>query len=172
MSALKLTFEYPAHPAAKVAAPRLAECLRLAGVELKLVEVAETELEAGLRAGRRFDMAYRIGNCAEPVREAGPLICPGYDAPPAADGLAAIASDRTREVLLALERAPQWAAARELVLLLDRETRDELPVLPLWQIEEHFAWRDNLRGPSAATEHLYHSVGSWEIEPWYARDPW
>jgi peptide/nickel transport system substrate-binding protein len=169
---MKLTFEYPAIPEAQAVAPKIIEALREAGLEIKEFERSPTELEASLRAGRRFDLAYRVGHCTEPVMEAGPLLCPGYDAPPSADGLAAIASPRTLQVLLQLERASEWPSARALATLLDRESRDELPILPLWQIEDHYAWRTRLKGPAESAERLYDSVQDWEIEPWYAKDPW
>jgi peptide/nickel transport system substrate-binding protein len=63
-------------------------------------------------------------------------------------------------------------SARELLLQIDREARDELPILPLWQLQDHYAWRTRLRGPGAAAEHLYQDVETWEIDPWFAPDPW
>ena len=71
-----------------------------------------------------------------------------------------------------LERAPEWATARATVQQVDRESRDELPILPLWQLEGHYAWRSRLKGPPEATALLYEGVETWEIEPWFAKDPW
>jgi peptide/nickel transport system substrate-binding protein len=171
-SAIKLTFEYPAIPEARAVAPKLVEALTAAGLEIKAVERPESELESSLRAGRRFDLAYRALRVGEPALEAGPLLCPGYDAPPAADGLAAIASPRTMQLLLQLERVPEWPSARAMTVQLDRESRDELPVIPLWQLQDHYAWRTRLKGPADATDALYKGIETWEIEPWFAKDPW
>jgi peptide/nickel transport system substrate-binding protein len=170
--AIKLTLEFPATPEAQAAAPRIAEALRQAGLEIVPVERPLAALESELRAGRRFDLAYRGGRGGEPVLDAGPRLCPGYDAPPDADGLAALASPRILQLLLQLEQAQDWPSARELVLQIDRETRDELPILPLWQLQDHYAWRTRLRGPGETAEHLYQEIASWEIEPWFAKDPW
>ena len=79
---IKLTLEYPAIPEAQAVVPRLVEAFRLAGVEVVASERPESELEAELRAGRQFDLAYRATRCDEPVIDAGPMIAPGYDAPP------------------------------------------------------------------------------------------
>ncbi len=46
--------------------------------------------------------------------------------------------------------------------------RDELPILPLWQIEDHYAWRA-VEGPRGR-EHLYQGIAAWEIEPWFVKD--
>ena len=87
--------------------------------------------------------------CDEPVFDAGLLLCPGYDAPPDADALASSASPEILQLLLRLERASEWPTARGLALQIDRESRDELPVIPLWQVVDHYAWRDRLKGPAA-----------------------
>ncbi|HEV3165544.1 MAG TPA: ABC transporter substrate-binding protein [Isosphaeraceae bacterium] len=169
---IKLTFEYPAIPEAQVVVPKIAEAFRKVDVEIELLERTESELEEALRAGRRFDLAYRATQCVEPVWEAGPLLCPGYDAPPSVDGLASIASPRTLELLLRLERATELPLANGLVLSIDRESRDELPVLPLWQLEDHYAWRTRLKGLADSAVHLYQGIETWEIEAWFAKDPW
>ncbi len=53
---------------------------------------------------------------------------------------------------------------------IDQESRDELPVIPLWQVEDYYAWRSNLRGLSEEVAHLYEGIAAWEVEPWFARD--
>jgi peptide/nickel transport system substrate-binding protein len=170
--AIKLTLEYPAIAEARAIVPRLVEAFRLAGVEVAASERNESDLEAELRAGRKFDLAYRVVRYKESVLDAGGLICPGYDAPAAADTLASVASPRILQLLLALERAPEWPSAKGIATQIDRECRDELPILPLWQLEERYAWRTRLKGPGETSEHLYQGIDTWEIEPWYAKDSW
>ncbi|HZW31943.1 MAG TPA: ABC transporter substrate-binding protein [Isosphaeraceae bacterium] len=169
---IRLTFEYPAIPEARAVADKLAEAFRIAGVEIVTAELPESRLETELRAGRRFELAYRVVRCRDPIREAGPILCPGYDAPPQADALASAASPRILQLLLELERASDLPSARELVLQIDRESRDELPVIPLWQLVDHYAWRDRLRGPQPVADHLYQGLETWEVRPWIAKDPW
>lgn len=171
LATLELNFEYPATPEARAVAPRIVEGLRLAGLTVKAVERSESELEAELRAGRRFDLAYRAVSCDEPVIDAGPLLSPCYDAPSSTDPLAAIASPRLLQLLLLLERAPEFPTARGLAVQIDRECRDELAVLPLWQVDEHYAWKARLKGPAESTDRLYQGIETWEVEPWFAKDP-
>jgi peptide/nickel transport system substrate-binding protein len=169
---IKLTFEYPAIPECRVAAGKMAEMFRIAGVEIEPVEVTESRLETELRAGRRFDLAYRVLRCDDPILEAGPLLCPAYDAPPEADPLASAASPRILQLLLQLERAGDWPTARGLAIQIDRESRDELAVIPLWQLADHYAWRSRLQGPGPTADRLYRGLEGWQISPWIARDPW
>jgi peptide/nickel transport system substrate-binding protein len=169
---IKLNLEYPSIPELRTIMPKLAEGFRQAGVEIVLSELPYSQFEGELRAGRRFDLALRVLKCEEPVLEAGLLLCPGYDAPPEADALASATSPRILQLLLQLERASDWATARELALQIDREARDELPVIPLWQLSDHYAWRDRLTGPAEVAGELYQGIETWEIVPWYAKDPW
>lgn len=171
-SEVKLTLEYPAIPEAQSSVPRIAEALRTVGFVVTIIERSESELEDALRAGRRFDLAYRVSRCVEPVWDAGPMLCPGYDAPSRSEGLAALASPRILQLLLQLEHAQDWNSAKELATQIDRESRDELPVIPLWQLQDHFAYRARLKGPAETASHLYQGIDQWQMEPWFAKDPW
>lgn len=171
-AAIKLTFEYPAIPECRAASLKMAEAFRIAGVEIETVEVPESRLERELRAGRRFDLAYRVMRCQDPVLEAGPLLCPAYDAPPETDPLTSAASTELLRLLLQLEQSGEWATARALAIQIDRETRHELGIIPLWQLADHYAWRSRLTGPGPTADDLYHGLEGWRISPWFARDPW
>jgi peptide/nickel transport system substrate-binding protein len=167
---IRLKLEYPERPDVRAAVPRLVEALKSAGLELEPVARSEAELEAALRAGKRFDLAYRVAACPEPIADVGLLICPGYDASPSEDALSGVASPRTLQLLLQLEHATEFPTARGLVIQLDRESRDELPVIPLWQLEDHYAWRARLHGPGETAVELYDGITGWEVEPWFAQD--
>ena len=172
IGAIKLKLEYPSIPEAQAAAPKIAESLRAAGLDITIQEVGETELEEALRNGRKFDIAYRASRCVEPVWEIGPMLCPGFDAASDTDGLSAIASPRIMQLLLQVEHAEDLNSAKALVTQIDRECRDELPVIPLWQIQDHYAYRARLKGPAETADHLYQGIDQWQIEPWFAKDPW
>jgi peptide/nickel transport system substrate-binding protein len=76
------------------------------------------------------------------------------------------------QLLLQLEHATDWEQARNLVLTIDRECRDELPIVPLWQLADHFAYRPHLKGPLDVADDLYQGIETWEVAPWFAKDPW
>ena len=169
-SPIQVKFEYPPSSEARAVANRLVYAFKSAGVEVQPIEVGESQLESELRAGRKFDLAYRAVRLDEPVSGAGPLLVPGYDAPPGANCLASAASPRILQLLLELERTVDWPSARGLTVQIDRESRDELPVIPLWQIVDHYAWRDRLKGPAKTANRLYELIDTWEIAPWVAKD--
>ena len=169
---IELHLEYPAIAEVQAIVPKLAASWREAGVAIITAELPPSQLESELRSGRRFDLAYRVLRCDEPVLDAGVLLCPGYDATPEADALASTASPRILQLLLQLERANDWSTARNLAVQIDRESRDELPVIPLWQLVDHYAWRDRLTGPGKVADELYQGIATWEIAPWIAKDPW
>jgi peptide/nickel transport system substrate-binding protein len=168
---IKLNLEYPAIPEACAVVGQLTELFGIAGVVIVPLELPESRLETELRAGRRFDLAYRVVRCDDPILDAGTLLCPGYDAPPETNTLASATSPRILQLLLELERA-SLRTARELAIQIDRESRDELPIIPLWQLADHYAWRDRLKGPGKSADQLYQRLDEWEIHPWIARDPW
>lgn len=168
----RLKLEYPATPEARAVVPKIIEALTLVGIEIQGIERNESELESELKAGRRFDLAFRSLRFSEPTVQAGPLLCPAYDAPPQADGLGAITSPRIMQLLLQYDRTPEATTSRALLTQIDREARDELPIIPLWQLEDHYAWRGRLKGPAESQADLYENIQKWEIEPWFARDPW
>lgn len=172
INSVKLRLEYPAVAEAQAAVPKIVEALKNAGVDVTAEEKSESEMEEALRAGRKFDMAYRVSKCVEPVWEIGPMLCPGFDSPSETDGLSAIASPRIMQLLLQLEHAQDWTSAQELVRQIDRECHDELPVIPLWQLQDYYAYRTRLKGPADTADHLYQGIDQWQIEPWFAKDPW
>jgi peptide/nickel transport system substrate-binding protein len=173
---IELKLEYPSIPEAQAAIPFLVEAINSAGLpsslKIQAIERPESQLESELRGGRRFDLAYRALRCEEPMQDAGAMLVPGYDAPSEADALASSASSEILRLLLLLERAPELPTARGLALQIDREVRDELPVLPLWQVVDHYAWRTRLKGPGSEADQLYQGVASWEIKPWIFKDQW
>jgi peptide/nickel transport system substrate-binding protein len=169
---IKLKLEYPAIPEVSSTIEKIADAIRESGIDIVTAEVLPSQLEAQLRAGRRFDLAYRVLRCDAPILDAGVLLCPGYDAPPESDALASAASPEILRLLLELERASDWPTARGLAVQIDRESRDELPVIPLWQLTDHYAWRNRLQGPRKEAGGLYQDIETWEITPWVAKDPW
>jgi len=170
-NSIHLTLEYPAIAEARATVPKIAEAFRAIGVEVDVAELPESALEAGLRLGRRFDLVYRAARLPDPLRDVGPLLIAAYDAPGSAGGFASAASPRILQLLIDLDRAPEPQSARRLAVQIDRESRDELPVIPLWQVEDHYAWRSNVRGVPETTDQLYRGVVTWEVEPWLAKDP-
>ena len=143
---IELRFEYPAIPEAQAVVPLIAEAFRFAGVRIETIERAESELETAL--ARAAGSTWRIGHCGA----MSPFWTPEFFSVP-------VTTLHPMLTLLARRQAPHSPAlapartradvptARGLIIQIDRESRDELPVLPLWQVVDHYAWRTRLRAP-------------------------
>ena len=164
---IRLTLEYPSSPEAMAVCPQ--DC-------------------GGIQADRAGGPAHRAARggpgggppVGSPVRPGLPGLAADH-APPGRRAAAGpgirrhplgrrpgLASPRILQLLIQLDRTPETTAARELAIQIDRESRDELPVVPLWQLEDHYAWRTSLRGPLETADRPYQGVAGWEAEPWIA----
>ena len=64
-----------------------------------------------------------------------------------------------------LQEAKNWDAVREQFAFIHRLVYDHTPLIPLWQIEEHLAYRDHLHGVGANPVSLYQNVDQWRLRP-------
>ncbi len=162
---IRLTLEYPSIAEARAVCPRIAEAFALIGVEVQLIERTESERESACTPADAS--TWPIGPRGQPSRSTtlGPCSSPASTPWVRANALASAASVRILQLLIQLDRAPETTSARNQAMQIDRESRDELPIPPLWQLEDHYAWRSNLRGPSETADHLYQEIANWEIEP-------
>ena len=173
---IELKLEYPAIPEAQAVGPACSVERRSGwpGVKIEAVEVPESQLESELRAGRRFDLAYRVLR----VRRAGPR-----GGPPALPRLRRAARDRrawrrprargSSSCCSSSNAPPSSPRPGAWPIQIDRESRDELPVLPLWQVVDHYAWRTRLKGPGRNRgPALPGASNRGRSQPWIARDAW
>ena len=56
-----------------------------------------------------------------------------------------------------------WRVAGKTLRRLHRQVANDVAVIPLWQIKERFAYRNNLNGLSRNPVHLYETVENWRI---------
>ncbi|ODU00653.1 MAG: hypothetical protein ABS79_02985 [Planctomycetes bacterium SCN 63-9] len=175
-SPISLKLEYPDRPDVQLVVPLIVESFRVvgerSGFKIEPVPRRESELENELRSGRPFDLAYRVTSSSDAIADLEKLLSPALNVPSDKDPLGSVSSPRILQLLLELERASEFPTAKALAIQIDRESRSELPILPLWQLEEFYAWRTRLNGPKPNTDRLYQGVEGWEIRPWFARDPW
>jgi len=61
--------------------------------------------------------------------------------------------------------ADSWQAAGLTLRRMHRQIRNDVTILPLWQLKEHYAIRDNLREVGRNAVHLYQNVDFWKITP-------
>jgi tetratricopeptide (TPR) repeat protein len=124
------------------------------------LKVELRELPAGKRVpdDGNYDLAYVEYSLDEPLVEARRLFGDGalLGAPSAYMSLA----------LRQVEGATGWNEARKALNDVHRIAYEEVCLVPLWQIVEHFAYRPNLKGVAKQPGRLYQ-----QIEQWQTKDP-
>lgn len=59
--------------------------------------------------------------------------------------------------------ADSWQNAARTLRRIHRQVVNDVTIIPLWQIQEYFAYRENLKGLGRLPVHLYQDVGNWLI---------
>ena len=149
-----LVLAHPADEIPRVASQAIAEHLRAVGIDCETVELppGRTAPPAG-----DWDLLYVETVQQEPLVDVPALL--------AADGLIGHNSAYVNQELLELAEATNWKAARERLHRVHRAARDEVSVIPLWQLVDHFAYRRELRGIEEKTVRLYQNVENWKTTP-------
>ncbi len=143
-----LTLAHAAEPIARVACQSLARQLELVGLKIALAEVA-----AGSPRGDA-DLVYITLVCTDPAADVWRLLGPG--------GAAGSCSPAMLAELRLLEKSDPQAAAGQLQSI-HRLAAAELPLIPLWQLAEHYAVHSSLAGVGQRSASLYENVSRWHV---------
>ena len=138
----------------RVACEAISTQWKLLGLEVELVE---------LPVGRTFpkpdediaDIVYVSAAVWEPIIDARRVLGP--------EGLAASEDQLVGLGLRQLEHAKNWREVRDRLLDLHAIAHHELPVLPLWQMVESYAYRRELVGMGSEIVSLYQNAGNWRL---------
>lgn len=152
MTPIRLAF--PADNLSRVACEAISSQWELLGLEVKLVEMP---------IGRTFpepdediaDIVYVSAAVWEPVIDARRVLGP--------EGLAASSDQLIGLGLRRLEEAKNWREVRDRLLDLHWITHHELPVLPLWQMVDSYAYRRELVGVGSDIVSLYQNASNWRL---------
>ncbi len=156
---LPLTMAHPADEIAQASCEVLAEYVSLLGVEVELVELSGPVTRAAVA---EHDFVYTALALWEPVVDAWELLGP--------DGLANGASSYIELALRRLTEATDWPTARQRLLELHRLAHDDVAVIPLYQLTEHFAYHSRVSGMAGDRVSLYQDIESWRVAPWMPTD--
>jgi tetratricopeptide (TPR) repeat protein len=147
----ELTLAYPNDPIARVACQSIQAMLVREGIPLKLREFTAEELAAGKV---EFDLRYAELTIGEPLTDARQIMGPG--------GLSGdIQSPYLDAALRSLDVAANWKEVRARLIELHEIASHELPVIPLWQTLNYFAYRTSVRGIDESPIALYQNVDQW-----------
>jgi hypothetical protein len=64
-----------------------------------------------------------------------------------------------------LQAATNWPQAREELHKIHALVHAELPLIPLWQLADHYAHRAAVTGIAAKPISLYQGIDQWRITP-------
>lgn len=147
-----LKLGYPQDDLARVACQAISQQLNMVGIPVVLVE-----LPTGVSRPARgeCDLVYTIVALWEPITDARRVLGP--------DGLAASSDQLVGLGLRRLETARNWREVRERLFDLHHIAHHELPVIPLWQLVDSYAYRRELNGLGSNIVSLYQNLDRWRL---------
>ncbi len=149
---------HTADPVARAACLEIAKNLNAVGIP---IETAELSTQQMLNADEFVDLKYVELSVWEPVVDARRLL--------GADGLLGGASDFMMLALDRLDAANNWNEVRSRLYQIHDVASTDLPVIPLWQTVNYFAYRKELTGISPQPVQLFQDIANWQIE--FQREP-
>jgi ABC-type transport system substrate-binding protein len=151
----QLVLAYPNDPIARVACQTIQSQLAREDIPVKLREFTADELLSGKV---EYDLRYAEITVGEPLTDARTLIGP--------TGLAGdVESPYLNAALRELDAANNWKDVRSRLSRLHEIASHELPLIPLWQTVNYFAYRDSVRGILESPVALYQNVEQWTFPP-------
>lgn len=157
----KFVLAHPADPVARVACETIQLQLEKSGINVTLREFTADELQAGKL---EYDLRYAELAVWEPVADARGLLGSG--------GLVGdVASPYLQAALRELDDATNWKDVRAKLAEIHDVVHHDLPLVPLWQTVNYFAYRTAVRGIGESPITLYQNVEQWRVgeEPQVAR---
>lgn len=146
-----LELVHPADELARLACQSIAQQLGVLGIPLSL-----RELPPGESPGEDYDLLYIELILDEPLVDVGRLFNSRGIA--GASALLTAACERVFE-------ATTWDEVVARLHELHRAAHQEVAVLPLWQLVEHFAYHNTVAGVGQRPLGLYQNLGQWKCKP-------
>jgi tetratricopeptide (TPR) repeat protein len=146
-----LVLAHPADPTIGVACQSIARQLQAVGIPVSL-----RELSAGQPPGDDYDLLYVELPMEEPLVDVWRLFGPHA----AAGGTSPAMLAALRE----LEQAADLLQASRKLREIHSLAAAELPVIPLWQLVDHFAYHSSVKGIGQRPVCLYQDIDQWQVE--------
>ena len=87
------------------------------------------------------------------------------------DGLAKLVDPTIEQALRNLDYAYTWRDITKALNSVHRQSANNLTILPLWQVVEHYAYRRNVFNIGSNNIHLYENIEEWRIDGVALPDP-
>jgi ABC-type transport system substrate-binding protein len=114
-----------------------------------------------------WDLVYRTETLAEPAFELAYLL--NLSPSTSVDNYRHLAAWLRRD-LLDLDRAGDWNSATQILHRLHRQLWAEVELIPLWEVDDRFVCRRNVRNMPDRPLRPYQGIDRWKIEPFYVRE--
>lgn len=150
-SSKSITLALPAEPIARIACESISRQLELVGLQVRLREIA-----AGQSPGEDYDLLFADLVMQEPVVDAWRLLGPA--------GTSGECSSAMLAALRSLEQAKDAKQAAARLQEVHRVAAAELPIIPLWQLVNHFAYHKSVKGVPPRPLTLYQDIERWQVE--------
>jgi len=123
------------------------------------VKIALRRLESGqtVPADDDWDFLYFQVAMQEPLTDADFLF--------GTQGIVKSISAPILQNMKKLGYADSWQSAGTTMRRMHRQIANDLTIFPLWQLKEHYAYRENVKGIGSNVVHLYQNVLNWNIQP-------
>lgn len=152
----RLVLAYPPHDVAEVACKAIKRQLEVLGIPI-LLEELPPNLPA--RIPDHVDLMYAELAMWEPVVDARRLL--------GDEGIAGGCSSYMSLALGQLEQAEDWLKVGAKLRDIHRIAYDDAAVVPLWQLTDHFAYHQSLKGVGARPVTLYQNIEQWQPAFYY-----
>jgi hypothetical protein len=147
-----VTIAHPPDDLSRTACRAIQRELKRVGVEVQLVEIPPT---GSIPATTAYDFRYAQVSVWEPAVDAVRLLGRG--------GPADSQSPHVLQAIAALRTAGTWSLVRERLRRIHEIVHREVTFIPLWQIVDHFAYRQELTGVGSRPAVLYQNVEDWRL---------
>lgn len=149
-----LTLAHPSDGVSRSAAEAIRRDLAEIKIDLQLSEIGPNERPL---ANNQYDLVYAPLSVWEPISDAERMFGAG--------GLVDSGSPYLLEALATLRQETAWPSAREALKRIHQIVHREVTLIPLWQMVDHYAIRDELKGMMDKPTVLYQGVENWRIGP-------
>jgi ABC-type transport system substrate-binding protein len=149
-----LRLAHPASDVARLACRTIQRQLGLIKIPVNLIELPPGRVAD---ATGDYDLVYAELQIGEPLIDVARLFGP--------TGLLPNVSPYLRAALDRVWSSTDWKSAREALQDVHQIVADELMLIPLYQLPEHFAYRRTIREIGSRPASLYQNISLWQTDP-------
>jgi len=103
-----------------------------------------------------YDLVYVETQMQEPLVDAYRLF--------GRNGLARVSDPTIEQALRNLDRAYSWAKVSDALHRVHQQSANNLSILPLWQVVDHYAYRKNVFNVGSNIVYLYENLDEWRVD--------